>query len=485
MNKNQTLTYCKSFPKSSEPTPFNLTKFEVFLFDYSNIFRQAKIETIQTLQSSDNYNKSDWNTYLQNKYGINKRHAAGVISSAEGALSSAIECRTSHTKQLKGKLKSAKDWLRKAKKKLKDAQKFYSKKNWTNRKTGCRFPLCTDLKTHRTNWQRLKFAIHHKTRYIKHLELRIEKLLAAPIHVKVPRNDVLVVGAKCESYGNQNCQWDGNNIKFRVPKCLENKYGKYVETYLGDFERNLNRLPEDGSKTWHFYRKGFKWVAAVQFTPIKVERVSRHSDYGCIGIDLNPSSVGWSYVDQDGNLKAHGKISFEQGRPKGKTQAQIVKACLELATLADFYACPIVHEILDFQNKKAEFRERGKKYARMLSGWAYSQFFKTLKAICSNRGIYLIEVNPAFTSLIGMVKYARMYGLSSDVVAALAIARRGMRLSERLPSAFTARLGVNPSRHDWHWWSKLNKQIHSSTMINRRHDYYSVSNWDDVVKLKT
>jgi len=121
----------------------------------------------------------------------------------------------------------------------------------------------------------------------------------------------------------------------------------------------------------------------------------------------------------------------------------------------------------------------------MLSGWAYSQFFETLRAICSNRGIYIKEVNPAYTSLIGMVKYARMYGLSSDVVAALAIARRGMRLSERLPSALTARLGVNPSRHVWHWWSQLNKQVHSSTIINRRHDYYGISNWDHVVKPMT
>ncbi|MEQ9544392.1 MAG: hypothetical protein RIK85_00060, partial [Marinobacter sp.] len=50
-----------------------------------------------------------------------------------------------------------------------------------------------------------------------------------------------------------------------------------------------------------------------------------------------------------------------------------------------------------------------------------------------NRGIALSLCNPAYTSLIGLVKYSRMYGLSSDVAAALAIARRGMNLSERLP----------------------------------------------------
>ncbi len=39
---------------------------------------------------------------------------------------------------------------------------------------------------------------------------------------------------------------------------------------------------------------------------------------------------------------------------------------------------------------------------------------------------------------IGLVKYMKMYGLASDEAAAIVIARRGMRLSERLPSAITA-----------------------------------------------
>ena len=49
----------------------------------------------------------------------------------------------------------------------------------------------------------------------------------------------------------------------------------------------------------------------------------------------------------------------------------------------------------------------------------------------------------------------RMYGLSSDCAAALVVARRGMRLSERLPSAITAYFEVNSEKHVWHWWSQL------------------------------
>ncbi|MEG3990601.1 hypothetical protein QUA13_26325 [Microcoleus sp. S28C3] len=55
----------------------------------------------------------------------------------------------------------------------------------------------------------------------------------------------------------------------------------------------------------------------------------------------------------------------------------------------------------------------------------------------SNRGIDLMKVNPAYTKVIWLVKYARQYGLASDETAAMAIARRGMRLAENIPGSIT------------------------------------------------
>ena len=78
-----------------------------------------------------------------------------------------------------------------------------------------------------------------------------------------------------------------------------------------------------------------------------------------------------------------------------------------------------------------------------------------MEAILSNRGIELIKVNPAYSSLIGLVKYVRIYGLASDEAAALVMARRGMRLSERLPRSVTAYPLVNKGKHVWSAWNKL------------------------------
>jgi IS605 OrfB family transposase len=477
-----TLTYCKGLPTPAhELNELGFTDFEMFLESYASIFRAASIETVNYLLSGVEFKKSDWNTHLQQTYGINKRHANGVISSVKGRVDSAKSHRILHLKTLEGKIKSISAWLLKAERKLVLARKFYAKKKWHNSKCGCNFPITCSLQYKSTNWQNLRFQIHNKKRKLTLLINKAEHLRLKPIKVSIPRSDILVVGSKDESFGNQVCQWNGNQITFRVPKCLESRFGNNVSSEIGDFNRNINRLPECGAKTWHFYRKNGKWIAAVQFTPNSVKQVSFERMYGCIGIDMNPGSIGWAYVDSQGNLKARGQIPLQMGLPSGKQQAQIVDACLQLAIVATKFECPVVCEELDFSTKKQSLAEKGRKYARMLSGWAYSEFYKQLSSILSNRGIELIAVNPAYSSIIGLVKYLRMYGLASDEAAALVIARRAMKLSEKIPRSLTAYSEVNSQKHVWSEWNQLNRKIERSAMISRRCDYYSVSNWSFLV----
>ncbi|MFB8796894.1 MAG: hypothetical protein U7126_22320 [Microcoleus sp.] len=495
-----TLTYCKALPTPIyELNPLGQTQLEMFLSAYTPIFHNAVCETVNFILSGVDFNQSQWRTHLQDNYGISARHALGVISAAKGAVGSAKECRILHIKTLEGQAKSCAAWLKKAERKLKNARKFYAAPNWRERKKGCVFPLSCSLKSRQTSWQNLRFQIHHKKRKLHRYQEQISALRLAPIRVSVPRlvgtrhavslgkgsavslgngSAVSLLGCKNESFGNQVCQWDGHNLKLRVPACLESKFGKYVESKIGDFPRNINRLPANCAKTWHFYYKSGKWCAAVSFTPSEVKRVSSSVDYGCIGIDLNPGSIGWAYIDKEGNLKAHNQIPLQTGLPKGQQQAQIVKACRELAKLASHYQCPIVGEKLDFCAKKEQLRERGRKYARSLSHWVYSRFFKLLNSILSNLGIELIAVNPAYSSIIGLVKYLKMYGLASDESAGLVMARRGMRLSEKIPGSLTAAFEVNSTKQVWSLWNQLNKKIKCSGMVTTRHCYFAISNWD-------
>jgi hypothetical protein len=282
-----TLTYCKALPTPiDELTALGKTQLEMFLCAYTPIFHKAVCETVNFMMSGEKFNKSDWNTHLQKTYGISKRHANGVISKAKGTVDSAKQCRILHIKTLEGKAKSCENWLKKTSKKLKNARKFYRKKNWQNSKSGCVFPISSSLKSRQTNWQNLKFILHNKKRKLARYRQILAVLKSTPVRVLVPKNQAFIVGSKDESYGNQICQWDGNNLRFRVPSCLESKFGKYVESKIGDFRSNINRLPANSAKTWHFYYKSGKWCAAVSFTPSEVKRVSHSVDYGGIGIDL-------------------------------------------------------------------------------------------------------------------------------------------------------------------------------------------------------
>ena len=482
-----TITYVKGLPTPLfEMNNLGFTKFEMFLTDFSLLFRQATIKAIDIILPSKNFEKvkSKVNTELQKEFNLSKRQVNGVIALASAKVDSARESRKNHIKQLEGKLKSALIWIKNAEKRLSDSQKFYANKNWQKSKTGCKVPLCCDLSTGRSNWHAIRFQIHHKKRYVYQLEKKIAHLKMAHLQVKVSSNEIFIVGSSDESFGNQVCQYDGSKLSFRVPYCLEAKYGKYVETVFGSFDRNINRLPLCGAKTWHFYRKNNRWVVGVQFTPQQLEKVSRPIEYGAIGIDINPNSIGWAYVDYQGNLKEFGTILLQSGLGKNFNSQQLVNASFELANLAIKYACPVICEELDFSKKKESLREKGRKYARMLSNFAYSKLYQFLESILSNRGITLYKKNPAYTSIIGLVKYSKIYGLSSDVTAALVIARRGMKLSERLPVSVSAYLGVNPRKHVWSGWSKLNKLTLTAAIVKSRHDYFSIPNWGMVVKVQ-
>jgi IS605 OrfB family transposase len=470
---------------STDALPNALT---AFLQDYSRVYRVALVEAVN-LRLAGWKAKAKLNTHLQQTHGINKRHANSAITEADGMIESAKECRQNHIKQLQGKLKAAQDWLKKSENKLKNARKFYRKKHWQNSKTGCQFPLASSLSFKRTNWQSLRFQAHHKRRYIVHLARKIQALKVSPVHVSIPANaGAYMVGSKDEALGNQICQFDGSTLKIRVPACLEAKHGKYIECQIAPFPYGQDKLAQavernqvgDGlALTYRFYVKDLRWFMAVSFALPALKRVTRPRQWGCVGLDINPASIGFAVVNLDGNLVAHGQIKFDvSAKRRGQTLAIIADAVNQLVTLALTYGLPIVVEQLDFSAKRSQLRERGSRYARMLSNFAYSRFVTQLELQAGNRGIEIIKRNPAYSSLLGLVKYARMYGLASDEAAALVIARRGMGLSERLPGSLPALLGVNPRKHIWSQLNQLNKALAGMS----RHAYFSVPNWESEVK---
>jgi IS605 OrfB family transposase len=152
---------------------------------------------------------------------------------------------------------------------------------------------------------------------------------------------------------------------------------------------------------------------------------------GAIGVDCNPDGVAVVEVTEDGNLKHHQyereqRIQFA-GR--GKRDYDIKQLAVRVVDAAKEARKPLVVEKLNFSpgSRKKGYR----KFRRCKSNFSYRQMLTAIKSRATREGVPLVEVQPAFTSVLGNLKYAVPYSLNRHTAAAMVIGRRGMGLLER------------------------------------------------------
>ncbi|MBC7474511.1 MAG: IS200/IS605 family element transposase accessory protein TnpB, partial [Candidatus Sericytochromatia bacterium] len=130
-------------------------------------------------------------------------------------------------------------------------------------------------------------------------------------------------------------------------------------------------------------------------------------------------------IDKKSNISLS-KISSD------KTQNILGNAIKVVTDLSLRTGKPIIIEKLDFTQKKKQlasnFKLNNKKfnYNHMISSFAYSKFKEILKSQAARSGLQVIEVNPAYSSLIGLVNYIKPLGLSIHMAASYVIAQRGL-----------------------------------------------------------
>ncbi|MGK7935092.1 MAG: hypothetical protein AB4206_04715 [Xenococcaceae cyanobacterium] len=187
--------------------------------------------------------------------------------------------------------------------------------------------------------------------------------------------------------------------------------------------------------------------------------------------------VSWKQLPRpyhnEGNLKQHGQIKINlEDKSSGQAAHILSLAIGQIIDIAVEKECPIIIEKLDFSSKKSRLRQQGKRYAKMLSNLAYSKFSDLVHSQARLSAIQVIEVSPAYSSLIGMTKFMSLYGLNSGTSASLVLARRFFRFSERLPRCLNALISpVDDNKHVWHYWgrtSKLLKGCHRHSFFNVR-----------------
>ena len=418
---------------------------------------------------------------LQSKYKVDSTTTRNVYHNLKGKHQGVKELRKVQVKELKNTIKSIKSAIKKRLKKKQLTQKD-------------RF-IVHQKKRRLANKQ-------HKLKVLQNKEIKLcfgsKKLFLAQYNLEANgysshddwltdwracrQSNFMMVGAKTYTNGNQLCRLTADGqLKITVPPCLFKQFGSHVSCdeikfrYGQEFidialnpvrrfstynngKKKTSRIGTEKAVTHRFVKKNDKWYLHSIVELPDIPWIS-HRRNGAIGVDLNADNIAWTYCDGSGNLASSGQIDIDlEGKSSGQATHILSLAIDQIIDIAVDKHCPIVIEKLDFSQKKASLRELSKRYAKMLSAFAYSKFSELIHSKSNLAAIQVKEANPGYSSLIGMVKYMSLYGLNSGTAAALVLARRGLRFSERLPRCLNTLFSpVDGNRHVWHYWARISK----------------------------
>ena len=322
-------------------------------------------------------------------------------------------------------------------------------------------------------------------------------------------SEFFVLGSRDETGGCQLCVAaiadDGSlTLRLRMPDCLTQQHGKYLviqgvrfayghEQILAALEANAEygacrrqqgekaaRASELGQAiSYRFKRdeKGWRVFVTTDMAEVPVATDRRH---GIIGVDLNADHLAVAETDASGNyLNAWRAPLVTYGKNTHQAEALIGDAVATVVQYAKEAGKPIVIEKLDFRQKQAVLEGESPRYSRMLSSFSYGKVKAYFLSRGYRLGVEVCQVNPAFSSVIGRVKFMERYGLSVHQAAALALARRLLGCSERIPRRRVAPIGNGvqvaftvPARkrvkHVWTYWGAVLGQLRPALAAQHR-----------------
>jgi IS605 OrfB family transposase len=433
-------------------------------------------------------------TFYQ-KYGISAKNLEHIYIALKGEVDSLRKCTKLNIVQLGEKIKAKSEDIDRRQKQIVQARKIIAKEQ---RKAA---PDIFVLARQHATVAKAKHAIHQHKRRLYNLHQRLtktEERLANPKlcfgsrELMRKRNnieadnehaiaawriewhrrrsgEIFVPGDASMPDGNafvrlgQSDSVDGWNLILRLPVALKDLADRTIKMgAVQVYEVDLGRItfPHGGDAfaamldarksgikapvTWCIqpHERG-GWKVSTTFQEVLPDLTVKNLSDGAFGVDFNAQFLKLAHIDGQGNLIStwnvplvtHSRSTHQNLDTCRKVALEIVKHALDLGI-------PIVAEHLDFSKKKAAVTsEQGSRYARMLNGLVYASFAAALDSAAARHGVLVKRVNPAFTSIAGHAKYSRRLGLSTHAGAAICIARRAMRFSERIPQLVEVCLG--------------------------------------------
>jgi len=172
---------------------------------------------------------------------------------------------------------------------------------------------------------------------------------------------------------------------------------------------------------------------------IPTPEVRYTKENGVIAIDTNASPIHLAIaeVSKTGELLSYQNISLHHliGLSQNSKDHQEWILAHQVVDLAIQKSKAIAVENLKKLKKgmrgdgKAELRKR-------LHQWNAKKFLQKLKRVAMLKGVEVVEVHPAYTSTIGMLKYAPQLNIDKDIAGAYVIGRRALGFREDMPENY-------------------------------------------------
>lgn len=412
-------------------------------------YAQAVRQTFQLLKHTDNFNKSQYNTFLQERFGMTKRTANSVISDALGKFNALLELKKHELEQLHLKIQWFEDSLipELEEKRLQNVGKLLQGRPVSLVKHR---NLKRKLVAKKDKLNRMKQQVINLQYQIDSKDLRYcfgsKTLFQSSISNFRDQRDsqMSYIGSKTETACNQQLQlsYRPMNNQFAVKlrkdiggfKTGDDKYA-YGKVYFNHHKQTIiNILAHQNSPlSYKIIKRNNRYYLYCTFE-IQREKTSliTRSHHGVIGLDFNKGFVTATETNAYGHMIGYHRLSyrFKQGHAT-KTDIegianQIVKQAIENGK-------DIAIENLNFKATKSRTETRqGRKYNEMLHSLAYRLFVDSVERIAFRQGVWVNRVNPAWTSWIAREKYCPQMKLNVHIGASFVIARRGQGFSDRL-----------------------------------------------------
>jgi IS605 OrfB family transposase len=239
-----------------------------------------------------------------------------------------------------------------------------------------------------------------------------------------------------------------------------------------------------------------KYVVSISFEKHLIKKIYKGKNNGCIGVDINQDHLAVSNLDNKGNLLNIDTFNYDLNGTKHQNNNSISLAVKDLMLVAVKLNKPIVIEQLDFSAKKKSLKSSKNQYIKnrnkQLSSFAYSKIIELIKARAEDNFIEVREINPAYTSIIGSIKYSNRSRIDVHHGAAVCIGRKGLFGSgykeKRISSKNRQIKSINlPERNNLNsvvYWKELKENM----MKNKQHEKKSrckVINSDITAKYST